>query len=101
MKYLKINSLEKGWQEWDELMLHAAFQCLVNFMEKDDPGIVYWDSTKKMKKVWIEIQELYKWWTKERPEREKNIELSMSDESDKEDQKNFQRLIKIRGYLWT
>lgn len=35
MKRLSIYTLEKGWAEWDDLMLHACFQILVDYWEKD------------------------------------------------------------------
>ena len=39
MKYLKIHTLEKGWCDRDEIMLHAVFQILVDFMEQEKPKI--------------------------------------------------------------
>jgi hypothetical protein len=34
MKYLKIHTLTKGqWYDRDTILLHAAFQVLVDFME--------------------------------------------------------------------
>ncbi|MBF0548584.1 MAG: hypothetical protein HQM08_29405 [Candidatus Riflebacteria bacterium] len=45
MKLLKIYSLEKGWCDKDEVLLHAAFQLLADFMEKEKPGqIIDWNS---------------------------------------------------------
>jgi hypothetical protein len=39
MKHLKIKSLEKGWCDRDDLILHAAFQRLADFVEKElTPG---------------------------------------------------------------
>jgi hypothetical protein len=37
MKILKINTLEKGWSDRDHLLLHASFQILVDFVEKESP----------------------------------------------------------------
>jgi len=37
MKYLKIHSLEKGWHDKDEILLHAAFQLLVDFVDQEKP----------------------------------------------------------------
>lgn len=37
MKYLKIHTLEKGWQDRDEIMLHAVFQVLADFLEQEKP----------------------------------------------------------------
>ena len=70
MKYLKIETLEKGWHDKDEILLHAAFQLLVDFVEKEDPGrIVNWNSDESHKRAWKEIRELYKWWKEKRPSR--------------------------------
>ena len=50
MKYLKIHSLEKGWRDRDSIMLHAAFQILVDFVELEEPGkIVDWNSDERAK----------------------------------------------------
>ena len=38
MKYLKIHTLKKGWRDRDSIMLHAAFQILVDFVELEKPG---------------------------------------------------------------
>ena len=70
MKYLKIETLEKGWQDKDEILLHAAFQLLVDFVEKEQPDkIVDWNSNEAHKHAWKEIRELYKWWKEKRPSR--------------------------------
>ena len=70
MKYLKIHSLEKGWRDRNSIMLHAAFQILVDFVELEEPGkIVDWNSDDAHKEAWHEICDLYGWWTKKRPNR--------------------------------
>jgi hypothetical protein len=70
MKYLKIHSLEKGWRDRDSIILHAAFQILVDFVELEEPGkIVDWNSDDAHKEAWHEICDLYDWWTKKRPNR--------------------------------
>ncbi len=70
MKYLKIKTLEKGWHDKDEILLHAAFQILTNFVEEEKPGeVIVWTSDGLHKKAWKEIQSLYKWWTDTRPAR--------------------------------
>lgn len=77
MKYLKVMTLEKGWCDRDELMLHATFQCLVDFMEQeiysDNPFQPYWNADEETKHAWSEIKDLYKWWTKKRPARKDPI----------------------------
>jgi len=70
MKRLKITTLDKGWHDKDEVLLHAAFQLLADFVEEEQPDkIVDWNADELHKSVWEEITGLYKWWTKTRPKR--------------------------------
>ena len=70
MKILKIHTLQKGWSDKDHVMLHAAFQLLVDFMEQEKPDkIVDWNANSEHKHAWKEICALYKWWSQERPAR--------------------------------
>ena len=70
MLYLKIHTLEKGWHDKDEVLLHAAFQLLIDFIEQEKPDrIVNWNANALHRKAWKEIKLLYAWWKKERPAR--------------------------------
>ena len=70
MKYLKIGTLAKGFHDKDELLLHAVFQILVDFVEKEDPEtVVDWNADRRYRAAWKEIKELYTWWKKVRPNR--------------------------------
>jgi len=70
MKRLKITTLDKGWHDKDDLLLHAAFQLLADFVEQEHPEkIVDWGANELHKSAWGEITGLYKWWTKGRPRR--------------------------------
>lgn len=70
MRYLKIQTLDKGWCDKDCVLLHAAFQILVDFMKDERPErIVDWASDKSHRRAWKEIRDLYKWWTHKRPAR--------------------------------
>lgn len=70
MKILRIHSLEKGWCDSDIVLLHAAFQLLINFVEKEKPDrVIDWDADPSHKQAWEEIQTLYHWWTGVRPAR--------------------------------
>ena len=70
MKYLKISTLAKGLHDKDELLLHAVFQILVDFVEKEDPErVVDWNADRRYRVAWKEIKELYTWWKKVRPKR--------------------------------
>jgi hypothetical protein len=70
MKYLKIKTLEKDWCDKDYILLHAAFQILIDFIEQEKPGETHdWSVDKLHKKTWQEIESLYIWWKTERPAR--------------------------------
>ena len=70
MKILKIHTLQKGWSDKDHVMLHAAFQLLVDFMKKEKPDkIVDWNANSEHRHAWKEICALYNWWSQERPAR--------------------------------
>ena len=70
MKILKIHTLEKGWCDKYHVMLHAAFQLLVDFVEQEKPDqIVDWNSDAEHKHAWREIRSLCRWWTQTRPAR--------------------------------
>lgn len=70
MKTLKIQSLSRGWHDRDEVLLHAAFQVLVDFIEAERPHkVVDWNADKLHKHAWREMMSLYTWWTKTRPAR--------------------------------
>ena len=75
MRYLKIHTLKKGWCDKDEILLHAAFQLLVDFVEQEKPGqIIDWEADELHKKAWKEIMSLYRWWKKERPARKSPLD---------------------------
>lgn len=70
MKILKISTLKKGWANRDDLLLHASFQILVDFVEKERPfEIVDWNFNDAHINAAKEIRSLYRWWTKSRPNR--------------------------------
>lgn len=122
---LQINSLTDTWHDKDEVILHACFQCLVDFIEQEQPTADEFD-----KDVWNEIIDLYQWWTVERGKREllpvpedginwssnpTGIGLVATKEAKEiitrnnqlehswylEDSGNLIRLIMVREYLWT
>lgn len=70
MKYLKIKTLEKGWHDKDEVLLHAAFQLLTDFVEQEKPEeTIDWNADELHRNAWKEIRSLYKWWKDIRPAR--------------------------------
>jgi len=70
MKILKIHTLKKGWTDRDNIMLHANFQILVDFVEQEHPfKIIDWNFNDAHINAAKEIRYLYHWWTKSRPNR--------------------------------
>lgn len=71
MKILKIASLEKGWHDKDKLLLHACFQLLVDYVEKEKglSGHIDWNWDEPHSHAAREMRSLYRWWTKARPNR--------------------------------
>ncbi len=67
---LKIKSLDKKWHDMDSVLLHASFQILTDFVERESPARrIDWSHSKETRWVWREIKDLYHWWKKERPKR--------------------------------
>lgn len=71
MKYLKIHTLNKEDRyDRDTILLHAAFQVLTDFIEKEKPHeIIDWQHDELDRNAWTEISQLYHWWKEERPNR--------------------------------
>ena len=67
---LTIRTLKKGWHDKDEILLHATFQLLVDFIEKEHPEErIDWRADKVHRQAWGEIKSLYKWWKEKRSAR--------------------------------
>lgn len=80
MKILKMTSLEKGYYDVDTLMLHANFQLLVDYVEKEDAlNFIDWSDNKKSRAIEKEIKYLYNWWKTERFKRDEITENFMSN----------------------
>jgi len=98
MRILKINSLpsikEHSWIDRDYIMLHACFQILQDFVEKED-AITYYDTydDKTYENFVSELKELYGWWLWRKD--------NDSFDDDEKDNEMLNRLMKIRLSLWT
>lgn len=94
---LKIESLNDDWRDKDSILLHACFQLLKDFVEKEDLalGNTDWNADEKHRLAKAEIDELYKWWVS-------YTESDTPEEDSFELENNMLiRLIKIRWALWT
>jgi hypothetical protein len=67
-KKLKIKTLDTNYIDPSEILLHAAFQVLINFVDQSSVEDC-WES-----KLESEISRLYYWWVHERPIRHNPIE---------------------------
>ena len=101
---LHINSLDEGWRDKDDVLLHACFQLLTDFVEKEMLVQDYpdWDATDQTKNARKEIEALYAWW------QEWKNDDSHKTSSFREDEKQYykenqmlKRLIDVRMFLWT
>ena len=67
---LTVRTLRTGWHDKDEIMLHAAFQLLADFVEEESPAKrIDWNHDAVHRRAWKEIRDLYRWWTRTRPSR--------------------------------
>jgi len=99
MRHLKIESLPnaKTWLDRDEIMLHACFQILQDFIDKEQ-GDTHCDY-EAHKDFVDEVRFLYNWW-----QIRKSDEFAIQDiliDNFEEDDEMIIRLMKIRGSLWT
>lgn len=97
------------------MLLHAAFQILTDFVDREHPFDHFDVMRSQNKDDWEEILRLYAWWTVERPAREDpfagptikftKAKLKSAGEADDrhedEDQEMLVRLILVRKMLWT
>jgi hypothetical protein len=94
---LEIESLTEDWCDKDVVILHACFQILKDFVEKENwLEHIDWDHTNESKNAKAEIQSLYDWWLK-RIEAENDLD----EKQYSEDNIILKRLIDVRKHLWT
>ena len=97
MRLIRIKSLEpikNKWLDKDEIMLHACFQLLENYIE-EEKGDTHCDY-EAHKEFVDELRCLYKWWLNR-----KEIKDCDWDKQEIEDDEMLIRLMKIRRALWT
>lgn len=120
----KFHKLAPGWHDVDYKMLHACFDLLVEFVEKEKgleilklqythieengefcpskvPDEFYSiENYNRAKEIYNEVKELYDWWKPLTAEQIDDMEFFTSKDVNLcTDQ--LIRLIKVRKYLWT
>jgi hypothetical protein len=99
---LKIKTLSEGWIDPDLLMLHACFQVLTDFLEKENPfRLISWDNDEEHIQAKNEIIILHEWWQKRKILEEDLPTLNNRFAPQNiEDTEMLIRLMKVRTFLW-
>jgi hypothetical protein len=106
-----------GWIDRDHAMWIACFSLLVDYVEKEEPfKYIDWDWNDEHQAVAREIKEIYDWWKSGRKKDHEDLAAidtegyrgpgwqeycRRSEELDQKDDEMFDRLMKVRKYLWT
>ena len=104
---VKCKKLPPTWCDRDYVLLHAAFQCLTDFIEREQPW-QFKASDDEIRKAyedcgvraerevrdWEELRSLYNWW-------KEYDEASPNSVQYEESTKKLHKLVDLRGYLWT
>jgi len=87
---LEIKTLKGKYFDPDTVLIHACFQCLVDFVE-DENGLTHCDYESHKHQI-DKCKELYDWW---------NINHLKYNPNDKEFDIKLKELIEIYHFLWT
>src|ERR1051326_2023089 len=100
--FLKIETLDEGWCDKDHVLLHACFQLLSDFVEKEMLVNHFpdWNADEATRDARKEIEALYHWW-----QERKQMEEPKSFDEDYalyiKENEMLKRLIAVRMYMWT
>lgn len=100
---LKIDTLGEGWSDKDNVMLHACFQLLIDYLEKEElEEQTDWNQSEEYAEANKEIDILQNWWKQRILDAEEGkINPVLNQSQYEKDNEMLIRLIKIRQYLWT
>ncbi|MCE9530707.1 MAG: hypothetical protein K8T89_06210 [Planctomycetes bacterium] len=88
---LRIDTLDDEWRDKDMVMLHACFQILCDFIEKEQGENKVIAAPDRQGLV-----KLYAWWKARNRD-----EANMSESEYAEDSWHLSQLIKMRPLLWS
>jgi hypothetical protein len=99
---LCISTLTAGWCDKDHVLLHACFQLLSDFVEKEmaDSWWVNWQQDEVHSSAKKEIDILYAWWKEWQIKVNNDRFLHEPTDYEKENEM-LKRLIDVRKFLWT
>lgn len=98
MKYLQIKTLKKGYQDSDNLLLHACFQILVDYVEKETENFTHIPKTNSDDEI---IEGLYYWWRRFFEEEKILVGVLDNEARYQEATQQLVRLMTVRRSLWT
>lgn len=99
---LYIPTLSAGWCDKDHVILHACFQLLTDFVEKEltvSPW-VNWQQDEEHAQAREEIELLYVWW-KDWLKKLETPRFQHGQADYEKENEMMKRLIEVRKYLWT
>lgn len=92
MKYLKITTLDKGYSDPREVILHACFQCVENLINEHMFKKIDWTWCEYQQNVYNELMALHEWWTVTRPARVDPIDSVVGPEFNFDEHKKDQNV---------
>ena len=102
---LKIETLKDGWCDKDHILLHACFQLLNDFVEKEllVNNFVDWNADELHRNARKEIEDLYAWWQDRKNDEvmDKSLSFDLDREIYLKDNEMLKRMIDVRMFLWT
>jgi len=107
---VKIKTLTHSWHDRDEVILHANFQILVDFIEKEKPfEVTVWDENQDDANKAQTLKNLYHWWTVIRPNRVDSYDIKEMKETENKEDFDLDTMFEVNGtdedgdpasYLW-
>lgn len=107
---IKPRYLPHTWVDKDNILVHAIFEILSLYLEKEKPDeVVDWEWDPEYSQAWKDINELYHWWhetyvpwTKSNRDHQTNEEYNREDERMRlEVNEKCKKVIELKDYLWT
>jgi hypothetical protein len=105
-KIVNPRYLSYGYHDPVALLPHAMFEVLCNFVERELGPDCYvdWDYTPEHSHAYQEFMSLYKWWKEVQQKKlDGDIDCGYTSEEEYEEalNKNLQRMLAVRPYMWT
>jgi len=98
---LKIDNMNKDWNDKDQVMIKAVFQILCDFMEQEHPNkVTDYTYNKEHRQRWRELQTLYKYWKIDRPKDQKKIDKLLHMWAKKHKTKCIPKEVNINGKIF-